>query len=135
MENSTLGAIATILTAVASITTATYGLLKFYFRQQTKLELARASANKANMELLSIDLANTRNEYREVIEKLDFMISTYKDQKVAAEKVYLALGQFVMEVKEKFKKYDAHQSPEAYNKVEVKEEPQPSTFGKVKVKE
>jgi hypothetical protein len=134
MGTPTWEVIATILTAVASIFGALLGLLKFYFRQQTKLEIARKEAARANYELLSIDLANVKSDYTEVVTKLDEMIQQFSNQKLAAEKVYLALGEFVVTVREKFKKYDEHQLPEKYNTVEVTEET-PANFGKVKVKE
>jgi len=109
-------------------------LLAVYFRQQKALDTARKTAFESQVELLKRELDDMRGEFRHDIEELIFQVESltkaYHDSKISAEKVFIALGEFVMEVKEKFKKYDAN-----LGKVEVKEAPTPaSPFGSVKVK-
>jgi len=125
--------VATILTAVGTITASTFGLLKYYFRKQSKLDIARKELYQKQIDDLSSEIADLRSEVRhdldEVLFQLQQMTQAYRDDKVAAEKVFIALGQFVLETKEKFKKYDSQ-----LGKVEVKPDPAPN-YGKIKVTE
>ena len=133
------GSIVSILGSLATIFGMILGLLKFYFRQQIKLDMSRKETFEAQAKLLEIQLADVKSDFNQVMSQLDLMIKNYQAQKVVAEKVYFALGEFVVSVKEKFKKYDDVQKPETYNKTEVKTEVQteakPSNFGKVKVED
>jgi hypothetical protein len=129
MGHLTWGDIVAILGSLASIFGGVRWLLSVYFKQQLKLEVARKDAYAAQSQLLLNEMESMRAEFKSVVGQLDSMIAQYQFQKVAAEKVYVALGQFVLEVKEKFKKYDQLQRPETYN-----EETKDANFGKVKVK-
>jgi hypothetical protein len=156
MGHLSWGDVVAILGSLASIFGGVRLLLSFYFKQQVKLDASRKLAFTAQMELLRMDIEKLRIENSEIKSvvrqvkldiqlfqrKVEDMIKGYGDSRESLDKVLKALREFVVETKQKFRKYDeqysavvvkAEEKPDA-GKVEVKETP-PPVFGKVKVRD
>jgi hypothetical protein len=144
----TWGDIVGILGSLASIFAGVRILLGFYFKQQMKLDAARKTAFVAQAALLKremddfktqvgLDITAINDRLDELVAKFDWILKEYQDSKVQTDKVYEAFRKYVAEVRERLKKYESHQDPEAYNKIEPQQEEEPkakSKLGKVLVK-
>lgn len=134
--------VASILGSIASIFGGILVLLKFYFRQQLKLDTARKKAFAYEAELLRNEVASMKITFREHKVKLDELnalvesaIAEFKVNSEIGERVYKAFREFIASAKLRFERLEREhdiptQAEITKSEVVVKEEPKVSV-GKV----
>lgn len=104
-----LTAIASILGSLVALFGGVRWLLGFYFRQQIKIDAARKTAYAAETKLfkqeadgLKMAIASHHRELATTVDKINAFMKESNDTKMIAEKIYVTLGDFVMESRKKF---------------------------------
>lgn len=135
-------AIGSILGSIAAIFAGIRWLLAVYFKQQTRLDIARKHAFTAQAELLKQETESLKSQIRfhkasleQFSSEANKMMTEYKDGREATDKVYMAFGNFIMEARRRFETIE-NKKPETGkvihdppDEIEMKD-----NFGKVKVK-